>query len=644
MSPFLEKIMGMARPLFATNAGYPQEPAPANADWGWFPALALWTAAAIALAAAATQANRSAADWAPPVFYASIAILVLPIAARLVLPCPSRLERISLLLLTALGLFLIRMIHEPTAFVDHDPFLHWATANDIMRSGRLFTPNPLLPISPVYPGLEIVATALTEMSGLPLFVSAQLLMAVIRILFVAALFLVYERVSGSHRVAALAAIIYMCAPSFVYFDTTFSYGSFALFFLAIALLIDVRLEHAESWAPFKVIALPVFAALAVTHHLTPFIAAFLLTAFAVFEIASRKSTRSLGRILALPAAALTFTFSWSIWTGNPIENYLGPVFGNAIAEAMRFLSFGGGRIPFVAEDGSAAPVWQRDITIISVVLLCTALATSFFRALAVAGMPVLWQRFPAKWREFFTWDNSRLVVLTLLTFCYPLSILLRMTRAGWEVGNRIGPYAFLGVGIVVAIGIVTFWQGPSRSSLRAGLIGAALAICVIAGVFSGSGNSVPGSPVYRVAADSASIEPMAISAATWTRHWLGTRNRFFADRVNRLLLAAYGGQQVITTLYDKYDLGAVQLSEKLGPAELEAIRNTSVSYFLIDMRLTEQLPLMGFYFDPGPVYRVPPRPRALMKFNGLPGVNRVFDNGYMSIINVAALRDLPDAR
>lgn len=644
MTSFLQRAVDIARPLFATGTAYPQEQADGErADWGWFPSLALWTGVTIAAAAAAAEANRQALDWAAPVFYASIALLVSPIAGRLVWPRTSRLERISLLLLAGLGLFLIRMIHEPTAFVDHDTFLHWATANDIMRTRRLFTPNPLLPISAVYPGLELVATALSETSGLPIFVCAQLLMGIVRLIFVVALFLVYERISGSSRVASLAVTVYMGASSFVYFDTTFSYESLALFFLAVSLLIDVRIEQTDRWLPVVVIALPVLAALAVTHHLTAFIASLLLVAFAAFEIASRKSPRSFWRIVTLPAAALLFTAGWSEWTGNPTEGYLGPVFGQAFEEATRLLSFGGGRLPFVAEDGTTAPIWLREITILSVLLICLGLATSFFRALAVAGVPVLWARFPKRLPEFLRWDNNRLVVLTLVTFGYPLSIILRMTRAGWEIGNRIGPFAFLGVGIVIAIGLVTFWQGWSQSRLRASIIGVALAVCVIAGVFSGSGNYVLGSPGFQVAADSSSIEPMAISAATWTRQWLGPRNRFFSDRDNRLLLATYGGQQVITTLYDKYDLGEVEFSERFGPQELDAIRRTSLNYLLIDMRLTWQLPLMGFYFDPGPVYRKPPAPRVLQKFNELAGVNRVFDNGYMSIINVAALRDSPDA-
>ncbi|CAA2139135.1 hypothetical protein [Hyphomicrobium sp. ghe19] len=640
----LQSVFRLARPLFSADVEYPDEFASeVHSDWGWFPALALWSGVTIVVAAAAAEANRREFSFASAMFYASIAALIFPIACRMVWPGVPRAERIATILLAAVGLFCLRLIHEPISFVDHDAFLHWATANDIMRTGKLFTPNPLLPISPVYPGLEIIATALSELTTLSIFVCGQLLMFVCRMIFVICLFLFYERLSGSSRVGSLGVLVYMGASSFAFFDTTFSYGSLALLFMVIALLVDNRMGKTASWRCFSIVALPVLGGLAVTHHLTAFITAFLLTGMAAFEVARRKSTRSFGHVIAMPVAALIFSFGWSVWTGNPSEDYLGPVFGHAISEASRFLSFEGGRIPFVAEDGTTAPLWLRVTTVLSVVLLCAGLATSFFRALARAGVPVLWDKFPTDWRGFLKWDSSRLVILTLVTFAYPISIMLRMTRAGWEIGNRIGPFAFLGVGIVVAIGIVTFWQKDSRSRLRSGLIGTAMTIIVIGGIFSGSGNYILGSPRYRVSADSASVEPMAISAATWTRQWLGTRNRFFSDRTNRLLLAAYGGQQVVTLLYDKQDLGDVEFSPKFGPLEREAIREASVDYFLLDFRLTEQLPLMGFYFDPGPVYREPPDPQVLFKFNNVAGISRVFDNGYQSIINVAQARDSTDA-
>lgn len=608
-------------------------------SWGWTPALALISSGAVYLASLAAEFNRHGYNSANFVFYASVACFMLPIACRLLWPTVSRWERISLLLLATFALFLMRTIHEPISFVDHDAFLHWATTNDILVTGRLFHPNPLLPISAVYPGLEITASALVSLSGLSVFAAAQMIMLVVRVAFICGLFLVYERLADSSRIAALATIIYMGASSFVFFDTMFSYGSLALTFMVLVLLADIRADEGSSWRVIVLLALPILAALAVTHHLTAFITLLLLSSFALLEIVRRGWT-DLARILVIPAAAILLTTGWSIFVGNPSEGYLAPVFENAITESARFLSFDGGRLPFVAEDGTVAPAWQRIVTLLSVLLICVGLATSFFRSLAHAGVPVFLERFPRRMRDALTWHNSRLVVLTLVTFGYPLSIVLRMTRAGWEVGNRIGPFAFLGVGIVIAIGIATYWQGSSTHRLRTGVLGAIAAIGILAGIFSGSGNYILGSNKYRVSADSASVEPMAVGAADWSQQWLGPGNRFFADRTNRLLLATYGAQQVITTLYDKYDLGEVVLAEKVGLPELQAMRETDVDYLMLDLRLTDQLPLIGWYFDPGPVFDEPPEPSVFFKFSKIAGVSRVFDNGYISIVDVTKFRDV----
>jgi hypothetical protein len=434
-------------------------------------------------------------------------------------------------------------------------------------------------------------------------------------------------------------MVYMGCSSFVYFDAMFSYASLALTFLVLILYAEHRFREEAGRTVVCILLLPMIAALAITHHLTAFITALILVGIAALELA--RSAWSPGALRAAAVAALmaTFTAGWSLLVGNPSGDYLGPVIENAISEAAQLLSFSGGRLPFVSEDGVVTPAWQRYITMLSVLLVCFGLATSFFRSLAFAGVPLGVGRRPSRLGSLLQWNDSRLVLLTLITLAYPLSILLRMTRAGWEVGLRITPFAYLGIAIVLAIGITSYWCGRSRSPQRAAWLGAGGAIAVLAGIISGGGPFALGSPTYRVSADSASVEPMGISAAAWTQAWLGPGHRFFADRTNRLLLATYGGQQVATTLYDRIDLGPMVSAEKIGPQELQAIRETDLDFILLDLRLTLQLPVVGWYFDPGPTYHEPPSPSVFFKFNALEGVDRPFDNGFISIVDVRRLRD-----
>jgi hypothetical protein len=86
-----------------------------------------------------------------------------------------------------------------------DELQQWRSAANIMESQHLFQPNLILSISPFYPGLQNVTTALANLSGLPLFESGVIVLGVARILQVVVLYLLYERVSHSGYIAALAS-------------------------------------------------------------------------------------------------------------------------------------------------------------------------------------------------------------------------------------------------------------------------------------------------------------------------------------------------------------------------------------------------------------------------------------------------------
>ena len=64
-----------------------------------------------------------------------------------------------LVILLGLALYAVKVLHSPTGFTHFDEFLHWRSALDVVERQRLFVPNSLLPISPHYPGLEIVTLA-----------------------------------------------------------------------------------------------------------------------------------------------------------------------------------------------------------------------------------------------------------------------------------------------------------------------------------------------------------------------------------------------------------------------------------------------------------------------------------------------------
>jgi hypothetical protein len=611
-----------------------------RASAGWMPALALNAAAALVIAAIAANASRAGADWAVGLFYVSIAMIFLPIAARAAYPDLSREERIALILTATAALFAARVIRAPVAFIDHDEFLHWLTANDILEQGRLFTPNPLLPVSPAYPGLEIVTTAIGQVTGVSVFGSAMLLLATSRMLFMAALFLAFEKITKSARVAAIACMFYMGSSTFFIFDSHFSYESLAVVFLVLAMCSDVISETvpAGGWRISLTLTLPFLAALAVTHHMTAFFAAALFMALAGLQLAKLPGSLPI-KLIVVAAFAVACPMIWSSMMGNPTENYLGPVIADGLRELTQLFSSSQRRELFVSDDGSAAPAWQRIVAIASVALICAGLATGFLRSLAYAGLQVrLANLSPLRWLR--TWNNSRLILLTLLTLAYPLSLLFRLTRSGWEIGNRIGPFSFLGVSLVVAIGVASSWQGMSKSAARYVLVATAATVIFAGGIISAEGPRILVPSHFHVSADAASVEAMGIATAKWSRSWLGPHNLFAGDRINRLLLATYGRQQVATTLHDARDVSVAIQSEKLSPSDVALLRQLGIDYVLADLRLTTALPVVGVYFDGGAADRAHAKPlaaKALLKFDLDPRISRPFDNGYQIIFDVRKL-------
>lgn len=633
--------------VIAAIVGIRPTPPRVDADDGvariaWSCGLAINAGVALVFAALAANASRLDYDWASRAFYLSIAQMFLPIAARLMLPQVSRQERVVNLMIVALGLFALRVIRGPIYFIGHDEYLHWVTAEHILESGRLFTPSVLFPVGPSFPGLEIVTTAIVSLAGVPVFGASIAVLGAARAVFVGALFLVYERMTGSSRVAALGSILYMGASTFVFFDTYFSYESLALALLVLALLLDQKIAAVQGRTPVSLLVLfgIIVFALSMTHHVTAYaLAGFLLAVLAV-EALRLGPLRVPLSLLIIAACAFVGPLVWSRAMGNPVSGYLGPVLENGLNETIGFFhSAPASRKLFTSDDGIVAPLWERLTMVGSVALIAAGLSLGFFRSLSWAKARIA-ERFPPLWSDLLVWQNSRLVFFVLLTPLYPLSIVFRLTRSGWEIGNRIGPFAFFGVGVVIAICVVTLLQGESRRGLRATAIALLATAVLVGGIISSEGPRILVPARYQVSADAASIEPMSVACALWTKEWLGPGRHFVADRVNQLLLSGFGGQLVSTTLGQGYDAGVVIISRQLGRNESALIKTLGLDYLLVDLRLSTGLPVVGSYFDGGSADAMltkPPQPASMLKFNSVPGVSRIFDNGYSVIFDVRAL-------
>ena len=108
---------------------------------------------------------------------------------------------------------------------------------------------------------------------------------------------------------------------------------------------------------------------------------------------------------------------------------------------------------------------------------------------------------------------------------------------------------------------------------------------------------------------------------------------------------SYGDQRIVSTIADTIDVSPVFLSSQLGHNEVSILRDARVRYLIVDLRLAQSLPLLGYYYEQSEAdaykHTIPVSLQALTKFNAIPQINRVFDSGNIVIYNVGGLTNAP---
>lgn len=607
-------------------------PLPAQ-NRSWIAELSLAAATGLMLIALAQIAGMHyLPDIAYKMYWVGIILILFPISFCLALPDASRNERLLLVIMMGLAFYAIKILHSPVRFTGYDEFLHWVTALNMMEQHRLFGPNSLLEVGPHYPGLEILTNAFSGVSGLSIFTSGLIIIGLGKAALLGALFLIAETITRSSRVAGIACVVIMASSTFNSFETQYAYASLALVLTMLALLAAVRVSQGGPHILSYTVAAALLAvAVTVTHHLTSYFLAAMLAALAALELARGQRQEGRLHLVWLAGIAVAADVLWSRFAGST-GAYLTPVLLEGVKDFWALITSSGvTRTPLEDADGVRKPLWENVTSMGSTMLVCLGLAAGFLRSLNLAGGRII---FKSKLRFRVEWRTSALVLLTLLTLGFPLSILLRLTPFGWELGYRMISYVFFGICIVVAVAIAGLWQKP-----RPIVIASILTVMVLGGFATGSGPNFINYP-YKVAADSQSIELLGVQAAEWTRTWLGRGNIFAADRINQLLLAVYGRQEPLTGLKDEAKITELVFARALGDEERKALSRGWVDYVMIDLRLTTALPRYGVYFEAGEdeaVHARPPDPPALLKFNDIKGVDRPFDNGAIIIYDLRSL-------
>ncbi|MBN1172790.1 MAG: hypothetical protein JXA67_11500, partial [Micromonosporaceae bacterium] len=531
------------------------------------------------------------------------------------------------ILLTLMPAVLYRM-RDPLLLTSFDEQLHLRTFEDLRSGSPLFTENPLLTASSSYPGLELLALFVHRATSLPVLATVTIVVLFCRMLLAVSVYQLGAVATGSPRLASLAVTFYAASPQFTSFNSQFAYQTLALPLAAGGIALLASATQATMFRAVRSAGAQLcFLAMVITHHLTGWITALVLVVWTL--LAPRRH-----RWTVAPIAAVTAGFSagWTIPNSNRLFGwYLGPLFRRALDQASALAGGEPDRALFTDPTGARTPGWQR-VVLVLYVLGCVAVA--------VTTAVVLLRRARR--------DRNRLLVpLGLLCLAYPLVFATRQSSQIAEIGDRATTFVCLPVAIGAAMALTRHLRSGEavRPWLATGLVLLA-GFSYFGGIVLGAGpdwTRLPGQ--HLVVADSRSLDPETLAAATWSRDHLEPGAVVTAERNPATLLSSTARLWPVLERRAEADPAALYFSESWGNNELRTATRLGLRYLYVDTRLAGTAPRNGWYFY---VDETPDRRRltstALEKFRTAPGIEPVYRHGPITIYDLSAVVPLSSVR
>ena len=574
-----------------------------------------------------TLARLGHESLALPLFFFGLVAIFAPCAWRLTNSQATRREHLQVSLVLGVGLLASYVIRSPLIFDGFDELLHLATLTRMIDTWSLFATNTLLPVSPYYPGLELLTTATKWVTGLPLVLAQLVVMVAARVVLVLAIFLVAERVCGSSRAGGIAVLVYAASPQFYFFNAQYAYQTLALAFasgIVYLLLVSVDRPTPRTGRAF-VLSLGCIAALTVTHHLTSWLTVGFLVAGTIGLVLSQR--RPQARVVGQAAAVgLVVVAAWTALVGRRLLHYLSPIFRAALSGLSSALGeLHGNRQLFHNAAGGATPTWEVVTILAAAVFWCLILVPSAYRAIrggTVRG------------------GNLRYVPV-IIAIGYPFALATSVSSSSSQVGARSTTFIFFGVAVLVGGWLSRRLSGQRPPWETVGTIAVAT-VCFLGSMMFGSGpdwSYVPGP--YLVGAQARSVTPATLAVATWASTHLPVGSRIAVDIDNAPVINAIGHLDPVTAIGGLVNASPLFFDRGIGPYDIGLVRRADIRYILIDDRLAESLPLYGTYVEPGETHKPTRLTLAeLNKWNSVPGARLVYDNGSIRIYDLASLLQL----
>lgn len=536
-------------------------------------------------------------------FWVGMILIELPIVGLVARRATSPAMRTALLALYGFASFAPKLLRNPTSPLYHDEFAHWRATYDILATGRLFEPDPIIPIISRYPGLHAATAALVHASGLGIWQAAEVLLLLFHISLVLGIAALAQSLGLSSRVASVIAILYCLNSSFLYFDTQYAYESMAITLLVWTLVTYVRAirsQRGRGRAAWSALTVAFSAGTVVTHHLSTLMLILIMLlialALSVPRLARNEGwARTAMTSWCLTLVAMLLAGAWLRFVAPSTVSYLSPYPARAVSELIDDLrGTGSARQLFGA---TITPWWEQK---------SAYLVQLFAFALAVVGLLLIRSQI----RNGGLQRGPRRVLLlafALLGLAYFPSAVFILSPAGAEAARRSWAFIWIGLSILVGPAVVWVidWVGHQarqwlRVSLRSGLL-AALAIALVGGTAAGLDPAYRFPGPFLYGSDARSITPELLTASEWFSARFGAGNNVVTDRNTGLVFGSFGLQNpgVASAGFPFYNLYLAKPGAPIEPPFLlYGLSASRYMYLIVDERMANDIPETGVYFGP----------------------------------------------
>ena len=415
--------------------------------------------------------------------------------------------------------------------------------------------------------------------------------------------------------------MYATALHYLFFNSMYLYQTAALPFLMLTVWAYRRWRGGDG-GRFALLGLLTALGTTASHHVTAFMLIGTLGLLAVTELLAGTPRR--WSALLGPVAALGVTALWIGLVARDVIDYLGaPV--DRIVETVANL--------MADKDTGAAPIasvalWQLGVQALGLL------------ALGLLFLGVAWPAWRQRSRDPWTW------ALLAGSVVFFLGNGVRFLGAsGPEIAGRLSTFTYVPISIVAALALARLNRlrldrvpvvRRRMTTLGWGAkiaVGTAIATLLLVGARAGGWPPVwgllPGP--YLVAGFERSVDPAGVAAARWLAQSPG--HRVAGDITGVSLASTYGRQDPVREGAELYT------DVQWGLDDENAVTNLAIDYLWVDRRMALQLPASGAYFEHDPSagrHLKPLEAAALRKFDALPNVDRVYDNGEIRIYRTGA--------